>query len=269
MMFLCKQWQHSNLVFYCSCNFACNLKNISMKRVDCKRVDCHHRQKKATKEKKAFDNSKNGFNFDPWQCAEQLNKEEFDSISQSKFASIIDKCIAHEGEYANDPEDRGGETKFGITKIFMEEYKEALPGREIIPIKELTIEDAKRLYKAMWERYNLGYIKNKNLAYVLFDYMINSYAGTVAKRVQRILNTRGASLKIDGHIGEKSLEAIENCDPQWLADEILKNRQQSYRNIVETSPAQGKFYSGWINRLNRIAKEAGSSLRFSPHSATA
>ena len=98
--------------------------------------------------------------------------------------------------------------------------------------------------------------------------MINSYAGTVAKRVQKILNTRGASLKIDGHIGIKSLEAIEKSDPQWLVDEILKNRQQSYRSIVVASPAQSKFYAGWINRLNSIAKDAGSSLSFSPHQAT-
>lgn len=232
-----------------------------MKSVYCKGEGCHHSQEQATREKNAFD-------FDPWRCVEHLNGEEFESISRSKFASIIDKCIAHEGKYTNDPDDRGGETKFGITGIFMEEYKEALPDRRAIPINKLTIEDAKRLYKAMWDRYNLGYIKNKNLAYTLFDYMINSYAGTVAKRVQKILNTQGVSLKIDGHIGIKSLEAIEKSDPQWLVDEILKNRQQSYRSIVEASPAQSKFYAGWINRLNSIAKDAGSSLSFSPHQAT-
>jgi lysozyme family protein len=146
----------------------------------------------------------------------------------------------------------------------MEEYKYALPDEKAIPIKDLTVDDAKKLYKAMWDRYNLGYIRDKDLAYVIYDYMINSYAGTAAKRVQEILNTRGAALKVDGHIGEKSLNAIHDSDPKWLIDEILKNRQHYHRQDVYNNPVQIKYYAGWMNRLNKIAKAVGSDLYFSP-----
>lgn len=241
------------------------------------------------KESTTFENPLNDFNFDPWQREKTLDrmrvvkfpklfgemgtyvypradyhsKEEFDYINKSKFESIIDKNLEHEGGYVNNKNDRGGETNYGITKPFMEEYKYALPSEKTIPIKDLTAEDAKLLYKAMWDRYNLGYIRDKNLAYVIYDYMINSYAGTVAKRTQEILNTRGASLKVDGNIGEKSLNAIHNSDPQWLIDEILKNRQYYYREQVRKAPSQREFYAGWMNRLNKIAETVGSSLRFS------
>ena len=116
----------------------------------------------------------------------------------------------------------------------------------------------------MWDRYNLGYIRDKDLAYVIYDYMINSYAGTAAKRVQEILNTRGAALKVDGHIGEKSLNAIHDSDPKWLIDEILKNRHHHYREQVRKDSTQHQFYAGWMNRLNKIAETVGSDLYFSP-----
>lgn len=243
----------------------------------------------AKKEATSFENPKNDFNFDPWQREKRLDsmrvlkypklfgemgthvypranyhsKEEFDYINKSKFNSIIDKNLEHEGGYVNNKNDRGGKTKYGITEPFMEEYKYALPGGKAIPIKDLTVEDAKLLYKAMWDRYNLGYIRDKNLAYVMYDYMINSYAGTAAKRVQEILNTRGAALKVDGHLGEKSLNAIHNSDYEWLIDEVLKNRHHHYREQVKDDYTQHEFYAGWMNRLNKIAEAVGSDLRFS------
>ena len=243
----------------------------------------------AKKEATSFENPKNDFNFDPWQREKTLDsmrvvkypklfgemgthvypranyhsKEEFDYINKSKFNSIIDKNLEHEGGYVNDKNDRGGETKYGITKPFMEEYKYAMPDGKAKPIKDLTVEDAKLLYKAMWDRYNLGYIRDKNLAYVMYDYMINTYAGTAAKRVQEILNTRGAALKVDGQLGEKSLNAIHNSDPKWLIDVILKNRQYYHQQDVYKNPKQVKYYAGWMDRLNKIAEAVGSDLRFS------
>ena len=211
--------------------------------------------------KETFEKSREGLNFDPWR--HQWSKEEFDYINNGKFNSIIDKNLEHEGGYVNDKNDRGGETKYGITKPFMEEYKYALPGEKAIPIRDLTVDDAKLLYKAMWDRYNLGYIRDKDLAYVIYDYMINSYAGTAAKRVQEILNTRGAALKVDGQIGEKSLNAIHNSDYKWLIDEILKNRQYYHQQDVYKNPKQVKYYAGWMNRLNKISEAVGSALRFS------
>ena len=236
-----------------------------------------------------FENPKNDFNFDPWQGEKTLDrmrevkypklfgemgtmilpradyhsKEEFDYINTTKFNSIIDKNLEHEGGYVNNKNDRGGETKWGITKPFMEDFKYALPGGKAKPIKDLTVEDAKLLYKALWDRYNLGYVRDKNVAYVIFDYMINTFYHTAAKRVQEILNSQGASLKVDGHIGNKSLEAIHGSDARWLMDEILKNRYYNYREQVKDASSQHGFYAGWMNRLNKIAEAVGSDIRFS------
>ena len=236
-----------------------------------------------------FENPKNDFNFDPWLREKTLDrmskvkypklfgqtgymnfpradyhsKEEFDYINTTKFNSIIDKNLEHEGGYVNNKNDRGGETNWGITKPFMEDFKYALPGGKAKPIKDLTVEDAKLLYKALWDRYNLGYVRDKNVAYVIFDYMINTFYHTAAKRVQETLNTKGAGLKVDGHLGEMSLKAIHNSDYKWLIDELLKNRYYNYREQVKDDFGQHEFYAGWMNRLNKIAEAVGSDIRFS------
>ena len=82
------------------------------------------------------------------------------------------------------------------------------------------------------------------------------------KRVQRILNSRGASLNVDGLMGPKTLEAIHACDPKWLIDEIIKNRYYHYRQNVYDDLDQLDFYKGWIKRLNCVAEKVGSKIRY-------
>ena len=234
-----------------------------------------------------FGNDEKELNFDPWKREKTLDRmrvikypklngelgtqilnrapyheEEIDYMNNAKFDSVIGNTLKSEGGYSNHPHDRGGETMYGITKSFMEDYKYALPDGKSKPIKDLTVDDARSLYKAMWDKYKLGYIRDKNLAYVLNDYMINSYAGGVVKRLQRILNSRGASLNVDGLMGPKTLEAIHACDPQWLIDEIIKDRQFYYKKDACEHPSQQVFYEGWIRRLNGIAEKVGSQLRY-------
>ena len=53
------------------------------------------------------------------------------------FEEIIEQVLEHEGGYVNDPDDPGGETKFGIAKKFNPD----------VDIKNLTKEGAKEIYR--------------------------------------------------------------------------------------------------------------------------
>ena len=220
-------------------------------------------------------NKKNN-NFDPWKREieidslhranpnrkERYDKDEFEHINKSKFNSVIGHSFDFEGGYSNNRHDRGGETNYGITNIFMEQYKKALPGGKAKPIKDITKEDAYNMYNAMWNQHNLGYIKDKGIATLLNDYMINSNEWKVAARVQEILNKKGHKIKVDRIVGPKTLEAINNTDKEWLIEEILIDRYNNYREQVKYRPTQETFYKGWINRLNKIAEIVGSRTRF-------
>ena len=220
--------------------------------------------------------NKKNYNFDPWKREteidsllhhnpnkkERYDKDEFEYINKSKFNSVIGNSFDFEGGYSNNKYDRGGETNYGITKIFMEQYKKALPGGKVKPIKEITKEDAYNMYNAMWNQHNLGYLKDKSIAVLLNDYMINSNEWEVAKRVQEILNKKGHAIKVDRIIGPKTIEAINKTDRNWLIEEILIDRYKNYREQVKLRPTQETFYKGWINRLNKIAELVGSGTRF-------
>ncbi|MBQ8337005.1 MAG: hypothetical protein IJY44_05695 [Bacteroidaceae bacterium] len=171
----------------------------------------------------------------------QKVQEKFNELNQSKFNSVIGYSFNFEGGYTNRKEDR--ETNYGITMPFMEEYKHVLPEGKSKPIKELTKEDARLLYKAQWDKYNLGYIRNKELALVLNDYMINSYARDVARRVQGILNKNGHNLKIDGVFGEKTLNAIHNTNEEWLVEQVLIDRLKRYQYTLDREPYKKNLYN--------------------------
>jgi len=130
-------------------------------------------------------------------------------------------------------------------------------------IEELTKENAHSLYFAMWNKYNLGYIRDKDLAFVINDYMINTYDHKVAKRIQRILNQNGENLATDGIFGAKTIEAIHRTNKEWLIEQILIDRYNNFRENVARDYSQINNYKGWINRLNKIAEIVGSKLRFS------
>ena len=107
------------------------------------------------------------------------------------------------------------------------------------------------------------YIRDTDLAFVINDYMINTYDHKVAKRIQRILNQNGENLATDGIFGAKTIEAIHRTNKEWLIEQILIDRYNNFRENVARDYSQINNYKGWINRLNKIAEIVGSKLRFS------
>lgn len=187
-------------------------------------------------------------------------RESFEKLNQSKFDSVIGYSFDFEGGYTNRKEDR--ETNYGITEPFLENYKYALAGGVSKPVSELTKDDARLLYKAQWDRYRLGYIRDKEVALLLNDYMINSNAKKVAERVQDILNSNGANLKVDGLFGEQTLSAIDNADKGWLVEQILMDRLKRYQFTLDREPYKKIFIPGWIGRLNKLAEYSKAKIRF-------
>ena len=59
-----------------------------------------------------------------------------------------------------------------------------------------------------------------------------------------------------------TLEAIHRADKKWLIEQILIDRYNHYREIVNKDKTQFNFYKGWIKRLNKVAELAGTDLVF-------
>ena len=148
------------------------------------------------------------------------------------FEKIVKEVIEHEGGYVNDPDDRGGETKYGISKKWYPE----------VDIKHLTMDDAVNIY------YNDYWIPSKaeslpkEIRSTYFDMCVNMGQGQAVKILQEAINSKKtAKIEEDGVIGSIT---IKN------AVRVSKKRLQAYRvlfyaRLVGIRPSQEKFYYGW------------------------
>jgi len=133
-----------------------------------------------------------------------------------KAQDAISRVIQREGGYVNDPDDIGGETKFGISKA-------AYPK---LDIANLTEAEAARIYKRdYWDRINADKLP-ANIREMAFDAAVNQGVAWTRKALQD-----------------------SNNDPQTF----LQLRAQRYQDIAAANPSQEKFLQGWLNRLGEFA----------------
>ena len=149
--------------------------------------------------------------------------------------------MEYEGGYINDPNDRGGETNFGISR-------NSYPTEDI---KNMTIERAKEIYKRdYWNPLRLDELASANIAEEIFEQAVNMGRRAAARHVQEALNYLRYDIKIDGSIGPETIEAINDFQDSRVLLKVLNGIQFClYLNIVKVDPSQGKFARGWLRRI--------------------
>ena len=161
------------------------------------------------------------------------------------YSTLFSKCIPvilkNEGGYCWHENDPGGETRYGICRLFYPD----------INIKDLTKEEAINIYyNDYWLPANLEGIKNENLVLQVFDHLVNtrskSYGFKVTiKMLQRIVN-----VVADGIIGRNTLKAINEADFS-VYDLFVKRRKIFYMNLAAKKPELEVFLNGWLKRVER------------------
>lgn len=158
--------------------------------------------------------------------------------------------LSFEGGYVNNPYDRGGATKYGIT---LNTWK--LCGYDknndhkidTTDIKLLNGNDFQYILKnKFWDKCKASYINDQSVANILVDWYWASgkYAITNIQRILKIAQ--------DGIIGQNTIRAINNTQPQQLFNLIKQARINFIGRIIENKPSQKIFYNGWLRRINSI-----------------
>lgn len=164
------------------------------------------------------------------------------------FENAFEKLIGLEGGYVNDPDDKGGETKFGISK-------RSYP---YVNIKDLTLEEAQVIYKRdFWDKFK-GDLLPFSVAEELFELSVNvgAFRATfILQTTINLLNRNEASYKdvrVDGRFGEKTFESLKLCIKENKEDLIfnLLNILQGahYIELMINEPVYEK-YIGWFKRV--------------------
>jgi len=174
------------------------------------------------------------------------------------FDYAFEQTLTMEGGYSDDPVDRGGKTKWGITeKTLNNAYLAGIVSTW--DISELKLEEAQLIYKAFyWNPLNLDAVLTPSIAAEIFDTAVNMGKTAAVKIVQDALNYLGESMSVDGIMGNKTIGAINKwCTRDVRALFICLNGFQFHRyvQIVENNATQKRFARGWTKRI-QIYREA-------------
>jgi len=156
-----------------------------------------------------------------------------------RFDYIINIILSNEGGYSNNSNDKGGITKFGISR---RSYPD-------VDIANLTKVDAKNIYKRdFWDKYLYKNINNLEVATKFFDLAVNIGHYWACILVQRALRASGKNVVEDGNFGPKTLDAINNVDSTDLLAALKSEAAGYYRTLAAIDKQDKVFLKGWLNR---------------------
>lgn len=168
----------------------------------------------------------------------------------------IDKIIPHilkwEGgnKYTNDPIDRGGATKYGITLNTLQSnhYDINHDGKvNVEDVKALQLEDFKKILKRQyWDKWKADMINNQSVANLLVDWLWGSGKWGI------IIPQRLLGVPADGVVGMNTINALNSANQRIIYNKVWQARKEFYEKIVKNNPSQSKWLKGWINRLNDL-----------------
>ncbi|MBD3728742.1 MAG: hypothetical protein IE933_03470 [Sphingomonadales bacterium] len=197
----------------------------------------------------------------------------------TRFVAAFDDLIDVEGGYVDDPSDRGGATKFGISLRFLKaegafdedgdgfadfdlDFDGDIDGADI---RKLTPGDAQFLYhRCFWQVLDCESFPVP-IGEMLFDQGVNGGNAAAKKLLQRAINAcqarRGQNLiEVDGQLGVATREALDrvihanSIGMAGLVEAFREAVRDRYRQIVRRYPSQKRFLRGWLARAERLGR---------------
>jgi lysozyme family protein len=177
----------------------------------------------------------------------------------SNFDTAVNFVLRQEGVLNENPSDRGGITKYGISLRFLKSVplenlkRYGIFDNEVTEdtIRHLSLDSAKKIYYGeFWQHAPFEKILNQEHTNYIFDMAINLGIAPAIKCVQRAcwaVMRHWGELKDDGILGEKTLDAITRCG-FLIMPPLRAERANHYRALIALYPDQEKFINTWFDR---------------------
>ena len=156
------------------------------------------------------------------------------------FKEAVEFVLSNEGGYVNNPNDKGGETNFGISK-------RSFPNMDI---KNLTKEQAIDIYYDHYWKKCFEQLPTK-LAIKIFDMIVNMGEPRAAILFQRAINDCGCKVSVDGKIGQQTIGAANSIQLARLMNTLRGKCREFYLDIIKRNPEMIVFEKGWLARADR------------------
>jgi len=153
----------------------------------------------------------------------------------------IRKTVQREGGYVNHPDDRGGETNFGISK-------KSFPD---VDIKNLTLDQAIEIYfREYWIPIHVDLIDSIRVKWKVFDIGVNMGRIRAVELLQK-----GIGVTVDGSLGPKTATAANKKPEIDVLLGIAEAQAIRYAQIVKANTSQAIFLEGWIARAFDLGRD--------------
>lgn len=181
--------------------------------------------------------------------------------------ALIDSIISDEGsKYTNNPTDRGGPTKYGITQDAIDDHRNRIdPSFNRTPA-ELSRDEAVQIYDGLIQQYRLDRIADPDLRAQVTDIMVNSGIGSAGEMLLDVLEQRGYDVRTgpgDNVIGSRThgilRDLVNQRDRRELTqinNDLVQRRREFLLNLLRKDPSQEGRRDGWLDRAD--------SFRFLP-----
>lgn len=201
-----------------------------------------------------------------------------------RYRKAVSHLLVIEGGHVNDPLDRGGETKYGISLRFLAaegafdddgdgkaDFDLDMDGDiDGADIRALTKGDAIYLFhRCFWQRLQAE-IFPEPLGEMMFDQAVNGGLTTARKLLQRAINQcllqipmsspRHGLLNVDGRIGAETRAAMMDVTawPQLSVPALVTAyrdaARERYRLIARRFPSQQRYLNGWLARADQLGR---------------
>lgn len=157
------------------------------------------------------------------------------------FPLLIERVLAHEGGYVNDPRDPGGETRWGISQR----------NHPTLNVRTMTRDQAVEVYRRLYWQPLHGDALHPAVAFALLDASVNHGLRRVVAWLQVIV---GATE--DGMLGPRTLAATQAADPVALVFALHARRLAFYTDLDTFN----SFGRGWTRRMAQNLRHAAKDL---------
>lgn len=158
-----------------------------------------------------------------------------------RFDGAFANLIHEEGGYVHHPHDKGGETKYGISK-------RSYPH---LDIKKLTLQQAADIYhRDFWIPIHGDELPSDELACEALEEAVNMGIKTAVSFLQVVCVSEGnVDLIVDGKMGKKTLKALQDISPHFILVAIKALAIAHYLKLAREEPPMKVFLKGWIKRV--------------------
>ena len=146
--------------------------------------------------------------------------------------------MKYEGGYVNDPDDPGGETKFGISK-------RAYPDEDIANLSEGRAMQI--YYEDYYKKVNADKLPER-IAWQVFDFGVNAGVARSARMIQRLVGAYP-----DGKIGPTTIALVNRHKGEFpLHILFMSARIRHYLDLTEKNIRNMKYLRGWLLRALEV-----------------